>query len=135
MKSLMRFEPATRVIDDPGLADRVTGVRMAPMAYETAEDLATEKRMRAQVSAGKAASPAQPSAKARAPSNDRSRESLHSDNRERRDSHPASKKRQWTVPNNATDESKSDRDRSRSGSNNTRPIEEKKMTTATFGGE
>ena len=28
MKTLMRFEPATRVIDDPGLADRVTAVRM-----------------------------------------------------------------------------------------------------------
>lgn len=52
----MRFEPGTRVIDDPGLADRVTGVRMAPQTYETAEDLATEKRMTA--NAGKAASPA-----------------------------------------------------------------------------
>ena len=41
IKSLMRFEPGTRVIDDPGLADRVTGVRMAPQSYETAEDLAT----------------------------------------------------------------------------------------------
>lgn len=30
IKSLMRFEPGTRVIDDPGLADRVSGVRMAP---------------------------------------------------------------------------------------------------------
>ena len=30
IKSLMRFEPGTRVIDDPGLAERVTGVRMAP---------------------------------------------------------------------------------------------------------
>ena len=45
IKSLMRFEPGTRVIDDPGLADRVTGVRMAPQSYETAEDLATQKRM------------------------------------------------------------------------------------------
>ena len=59
MKTLMRFEPATRVIDDPGLADRVTAVRMQPQAYETAEDLSTEKRMQAQVlNAGKAASPA-----------------------------------------------------------------------------
>lgn len=56
----MRFEPGTRVIDDPGLAERVTGVRMTPQTYETAEDLATEKRMAAQSSAGKAASPAQP---------------------------------------------------------------------------
>ena len=47
MKSLMRFEPASRVIDDPGLADRVSGVRMAPMTYETAEDLATMNRMQA----------------------------------------------------------------------------------------
>lgn len=45
IKSLMRFEPGTRVIDDPALADRVTGVRMAPQSYNTAEDLATEKRM------------------------------------------------------------------------------------------
>ena len=45
IKSLMRFEPGTRVIDDPALADRVTGVRMAPQTYETAEDLATMKRM------------------------------------------------------------------------------------------
>ena len=66
----MRFEPGTRVIDDPGLAERVTGVRMAPQSYETAEDLATQKRMEAQISskvdAGKAASPAQPPAKSRA---------------------------------------------------------------------
>ena len=45
IKTLMRFEPATRVIDDPGLAERVAGVRMQPQSYETAEDLATEKRM------------------------------------------------------------------------------------------
>ena len=73
----MRFEPGTRVIDDPGLADRVTGVRMAPQTYETAEDLATEKRMTAH--AGKAASPAQPVAKSRAtPNRDPSHESLPS---------------------------------------------------------
>ena len=47
IKSLMRFEPGTRVIDDAGLAERVTGVRMTPQSYETAEDLATEKRMTA----------------------------------------------------------------------------------------
>ena len=41
IKALMRFEPGTRVIDDPALADRVTGVRMAPQSYDTAEDLAT----------------------------------------------------------------------------------------------
>ena len=59
----MRFDPATRVIDDPGLADRVTAVRMQPQSYDTAEDLATDKRMQAQVlNSGKAASPAQPSA-------------------------------------------------------------------------
>ena len=48
IKSLMRFEPGTRVIDDPAMADRVSGVRMAPhTSYETAEDLATMKRMQA----------------------------------------------------------------------------------------
>ena len=48
IKSLMRFEPGTRVIDDPAMADRVSGVRMAPAtSYETAEDLATMKRMQA----------------------------------------------------------------------------------------
>ena len=64
----MRFEPSTRVIDDPGLADRVTGVRMQPQSYETAEDLATEKRMASNLDtfgAGKAASPAQPAARSR----------------------------------------------------------------------
>jgi len=30
IKALMKFEPGTRVIDDPSLADRVTGVRLAP---------------------------------------------------------------------------------------------------------
>lgn len=60
IKSLMRFEPGTRVIDDPALAERVSGVRMAPQSYDTAEDLATEKRMTAMADAsGKAASPAQ----------------------------------------------------------------------------
>ena len=36
IKSLMKFEPGTRIIDDPSLAERVTGVRMAPQTYETA---------------------------------------------------------------------------------------------------
>lgn len=45
IKALMRFEPGTRLIDDPSLADRVSNVRMAPQSYETAEDLATLNRM------------------------------------------------------------------------------------------
>ena len=46
MKSLMKLEPSTRVIDDPSMADRVSGVRMQPQQYNTVEDMATEKRMR-----------------------------------------------------------------------------------------
>jgi len=66
IKSLMKFEPGTRVIDDPSLADRITNVRMAPQSYETAEDLATLNRMQSQFgSAGKAASPAQPDSRSR----------------------------------------------------------------------
>lgn len=42
----MKFEPGTHVIDDPSLAERVKGVRMQPQSYETAEDLATEQRMK-----------------------------------------------------------------------------------------
>ena len=63
----MRFEPGTRVIDDPGLAERVSGVRMAGQmtSYETAEDLATLKRMQAQV--GALSSPAQPTRSSRTP--------------------------------------------------------------------
>lgn len=38
IKSLMKFEPGSRVIDDPALATRVSGVRMAPQNYDTAED-------------------------------------------------------------------------------------------------
>ena len=38
IKSLYRFEPGARVIDDPALAQRVTGARMNPQTYETAED-------------------------------------------------------------------------------------------------
>ena len=45
IKSLMRLEPGSRVIDDPALADRVSGTRLHPQKYETAEDIATEKRM------------------------------------------------------------------------------------------
>ena len=59
IKSLMKFEPSTRVIDEPSLAERITNVRQQPMSYETAEDLATEKRMQSQFgNPGKAASPA-----------------------------------------------------------------------------
>ena len=45
IKSLMKLEPSTRAIDDPSLADRVTGVRMNAQTYDTVEDMATEKRM------------------------------------------------------------------------------------------
>ena len=61
IKSLMKMEPSTRMIDDPGLADRVTNVRMAPQTYETAEDLATFNRIQSKLDSGtKAPSPAQP---------------------------------------------------------------------------
>ena len=45
IKTLMRAEPGTLVIDDPSIADRVSSVRMQPQKYETVEDQATEKRM------------------------------------------------------------------------------------------
>ena len=45
IKSLMKLEPGSRVIDDPSIADRVSGVRMQPSKYEAAEDIATDKRM------------------------------------------------------------------------------------------
>lgn len=45
IKTLMRAEPGTLVIDDPSIADRVSNVRMQPQKYETVEDQATEKRM------------------------------------------------------------------------------------------
>jgi len=71
IKSLMKFEPGTRVIDDPSLAERIKGVRSQPQSYETAEDLATEQRMQAHFgsAAGKAASPAQPAAKSKVGTN------------------------------------------------------------------
>ena len=84
----MKFEPGTRVIDDPSLADRVTNVRMAPQTYETAEDLATQNRMQSQFgSANKAASPAQPDSRSRV----NARASQESDGKQ------DTKKRQWTV--------------------------------------
>ena len=49
IKSLMKLEPSTRVIDDPLMADRISAVRMQPQQYDTVEDMATEKRMLAQV--------------------------------------------------------------------------------------
>ena len=90
IKSLMRYEPGTRVIDDLALADRVTNVRMAPQSYETAEDLATQKRMQAQVDlyGGKAASPVQPVAKSR--TNDRSGERESHGSNHSKDHHPSS---------------------------------------------
>ena len=101
----MRFEPGTRVIDDPALADRVTGVRMAPQSYDTAEDLATQKRMAAQVDpmGGKAASPAQPAAKPRTAEKSggrESRESSHSASGARQD--PSSQKRQWKAQSSSS---------------------------------
>lgn len=91
------------MIDDPGLADRVTGVRMAPQTYDTAEDLATQKRMATQVgslsAAGKAASPAQPTRASR----DQERDNSVSSNSKKETSHPNSKKRQWIAPS-ASDE-------------------------------
>lgn len=56
IKTLMRAEPSTRVIDDPSLADRVSGVRMQPQSYETAEDRATLGRMAATVDSNSGAS-------------------------------------------------------------------------------
>jgi len=63
IKSMMRTEPASLVIDDPSVADRVSNIRMQPQKYDTVEDQATEKRMRDQIQAAKPASPAQPQAK------------------------------------------------------------------------
>ena len=59
IKSLMKFEPGSRVIDDPALAQRVSGVRMNPQNYDTAEDRVLEKQMndRAGVGSAKIASP------------------------------------------------------------------------------
>jgi len=51
IKSLMRLEPGSRAIDDPALADRVSGVRLNPHTYETAQDIAIEKRMKEQTGA------------------------------------------------------------------------------------
>ena len=69
IKSLMKFEPSTRAIDDPALADRVAGVRMNAQTYDTVEDMATEKRMQSHLPQGergsKPASPAQPVSKPR----------------------------------------------------------------------
>lgn len=45
IKSLMKFEPGSRVIDDPALASRVSNVRMNPQTYDTAEDAVFEKQM------------------------------------------------------------------------------------------
>ena len=48
VKSLFRFEPGARAIDDPALAQRVTGARLNPQTYETAEDKVFEKKINAQ---------------------------------------------------------------------------------------
>ena len=134
----MRFEPGTRVIDDPGLADRVTSVRMTPQSYETAEDLATEKRMTAQVHAGKAASPAQPASKSRTgttpqPKTRDSHEKDQSSER-KKESHPNSQKRQWIAPS-ASNEDILDRGSkpSQLSSQQKTIAEERKEITATFG--
>ena len=85
---------------------------MTPQTYETAEDLATEKRMAAQSSAGKAASPAQPvsrqqrSGSKQQPVTRASHDSGESGSR--KDSgYPGSQKRQWKAPG-ADDDNKSD---------------------------
>ena len=45
IKSLMKTEATSRVLEDPGLAERVSAVRAQPSTYDTAQDKATEKRM------------------------------------------------------------------------------------------
>ena len=94
IKALMRLEPGTMVIDDPSIADRVSGVRMHPQKYETAEDRATEQRMISQISTNKAASPAQPAAKPKT-------EATRSEPKQTQAQHPSSQKRQWLANSNS----------------------------------
>lgn len=136
IKSLMRFEPGTRVIDDPSLAERVSSVRMVPQKYETAEDLATEKRMESQFhsNAGKAASPAQPSSKSRAtttPIQARASQESASSNGKK-----DTQKRQWIAPSGGDDEKSDNSPKPQtSGYGSRHMAEERKQTTATFGGK
>ena len=114
MKSLMKLEPSTRVIDDPMMADRVSGVRMQPQQYNTVEDMATEKRMRdptgferetGQDRGSKPASPAQPVGKLRPQHRESSHDSKPNGSAERK-SENQTQKRQWAAPTAVAEEEK-----------------------------
>jgi hypothetical protein len=114
MKSLMKLEPSTRVIDDPSMADRVSGVRMQPQQYNTVEDMATEKRMRdptgferetGQDRGSKPASPAQPVGKLRPQHRESSHDSKPNGSAERK-SENQTQKRQWAAPTAVAEEEK-----------------------------
>ena len=88
IKSLMKTEATSRILEDPGLAGRVSNVRGQPGSYETAQDKATEKRMAEEVTF-KAASPAM----------DKPKEAFNANKSHSTSSNKnVGQKRQWLAP-------------------------------------